>query len=83
MIESNVILKILKQHIIHNYNYLINKRYNLIVKIFMEKIIGYKKKNYIYFINTKNLKNFITNNFNIIRGERLTALVNKFERKLV
>ena len=83
MIESNVILKILKQHIIHNYNYLINKRYNLIVKICMEKIIGYKKKNYIYFINTKNLKNFITNNFNIIRGERLTALVNKFERKLV
>ena len=42
-----------------------------------------QKKNYIYFINTKNLKNFITNNFNIIRGERLTALVNKFERKLV
>ena len=83
MIESNVISKILKHHIIHNYNYLINKRYNIIVKIFMNKVAGYKKKNYIYFIFIKNLNNYLTNNFNIIKGERLTSLVNKNERKFV
>ena len=64
MIESNVISK---QHIIHNYNCLINKRYNFNLKICIEKIAGYKKKDYIYFIDVKNLNNFITNNFNIIR----------------
>ena len=83
MIEFNVISKIFKKHINHNYNYLINKRYNLIVKKFVDKILGYKKKNYIYFINIKNFNNYLTNNINIIRGERLTSLVKKIERKFV
>ena len=48
MIESNLISKILKKNITHNYNYIISKKYNVIVETFMEKIIGYKKKNYIY-----------------------------------
>ena len=83
MIESNIISKILKRNIIHNYNYLINKIYNIIVKTFMNNIAVLKKKNYIYFVNVKNFNNHLTNNFNIIREERLTSLANKVERKFV
>ena len=83
MIESNVISKILKKNIIHNYNYLINKKYNVIVKTIMDKVFGFQKKNYIYFVNVKNLNNYLTNNFNIIRGKRLTFETNKVERKFV
>ena len=53
MIESNVISKILKKNIIHNYNYLINKKYNVIVKTYMNEITGFIKKNYICFVNVK------------------------------
>ena len=49
----------------------------------MDKMVGYKKKNYIYFINIKNLNNYLINNFNSIKGVRLTSLVNKVERKFV
>ena len=83
MIERKLISKILKRNIIHNYNYLINKIYNVIVKTFMNNITVFKKKNYIYFINIKNFNNYLTNNINIIRGERLTSLVKKIERKFV
>ena len=83
MIESNVISKILKKNIIHNYNYLINRKYNIIVKKFMKNIIGYKKKNYIYFLNVKNLNDYLTNNFNKIKGEKLTSLAKKVEREFV
>ena len=44
MNESNVIPKIFKINIIHNYNYLINEKYNIIVKTYMNKIAGLKKK---------------------------------------
>ena len=83
MIESNVISKILKKNIIHNYNYLINKKYNVTVKTCMDKIFGFTRKNYIYFVNVKNLNNYLTNNFNIIRGKRLTFVTNKVVRKFV
>ena len=83
MIENNVISKILKKNIIHNYNYLINRKYNIIVKKFMENIVGLKNKNYFYFLNIKNLNNYLINNFNIIRKERLTSLAYKVERKFV
>ena len=83
MIEHNIISKILKKNIIHNYNYLINKKYNVIVKIYMSKINGFKKKNYICFLNVKNLNNHLTYNFEIIREEILTSLTNKVERKFV
>ena len=83
MIESNLISKILKKNIIHNYNYLINKKYNVIVKTYMNKIAEFKKKNYIFFVNVKNLNNHLTNNFKIIIEEILTSLTNKVERKFV
>ena len=65
MIESNIISKIYKKHIIHNYNYLINRKYNIFVKKYMENTVGLKKKNYIYFVNVKNLKNYLINIFDI------------------
>ena len=83
MIESNVISNIFKKNTIHNYNYLINKKYNVTVKTCMDKIFGCKKKNYIYFTNVKNLNYYSTNNFNIIRGKRLTFETNKVVRKFV
>ena len=83
MIESNIISKVLKKNIIHNYNYLINKKYNVIVKTIMNKTVGFKKKNYIYLVNGKNLNNHLTNNFDTIRKDILTSLTNKVERKFV
>ena len=83
MIESNVISKNLKRNIIHNYNYLINKKYNLLIKTYMNNITVFKKKNYICFLNVKNLNNHLTYNFEIIREEILTSLTNKVERKFV
>ena len=44
MIERKLISKILKRNIIHNYNYLINKIYNVNVKTFMNNITVFKKK---------------------------------------
>ena len=49
----------------------------------MNEMIIFKKKNYIYFVNVKNLNNYLTNNFNIIRGKRLTFVTNKVVRKFV
>ena len=43
----------------------------------MNKIIGFKKKNYIYFVNLKDLNNYLTKNFNINVIERLTYLTIK------
>ena len=83
MIESNVISKILKKNIIHNYNYFINIKYNIFIKKCMKDIVGFKKKKYIYFVNVKNLNNYLTNKFNILIGKRLISLANKFERKFV
>jgi hypothetical protein len=83
VIERKLISKILKRNIIHNYNYLINKIYNVIVKTFMNKITVFKKKNYIYFVNFKKLNNHFIYNFEIIREEILTSLTNKVERKFV
>jgi hypothetical protein len=83
VIERKLISKILKRNIIHNYNYLINKIYNVIVKTFMNNITVFKKKNYIYFINIKKLNNHFIYNFEIIREEILTSLTNKVERKFV
>ena len=83
MIKSNLISKILKNNIIHNYNYLINKKNNVIVIYYMDKIAGFKKKNYICFVNFKNLHNHLKNNFEIISKEILISLTNKVERKFV
>ena len=83
MIESNVVSKILKRNIINNYNYFINKKYNVIVKTYMNKISSFKKKNYICFVNIKNLNNKLTYNFEIIREEILNSLTNKVEKKFV
>ena len=83
MIESNVISNIIKKNTIHNYNYLINKKYNVTVKTCMDKIVGFKKKNCNYFANDKNLNNYATNNFEIIREEKLTSVTNKVVRKFV
>mgnify|MGYP001468188317 FL=1 len=83
MIERKLISKILKRNIIHNYNYLINKIYNVIVKTFMNNITVFKKKNYIYFVNIKKLNNHFIYNFEIIREEILTSFTNKVERKFV
>jgi hypothetical protein len=80
--ESNVIPKILKINIIHNYNYLINEKYNIIVKTYMNKIPGLKKKINIFFINVKNFNNHLTCNFEIIREVIITSL-NKVEKKFV
>ena len=84
MNESIVIPKILKKNIIHNYNYLIDEKYNVIVKTYMNKIAGLKKKIYICFIKIKNLNNYyLTYNFKIIREVILTSLTNKVEKKFV
>ena len=83
MIERKLISKILKRNIIHNYNYLINKIYNVIVKTSMNNITVFKKKNYIYFVNIKKLNNHFIYNFEKIREEILTSLTNKVERKFV
>ena len=82
MNENNVISKILKKNIIHNYNYLINNKYNIIVKTYMNKIAGLKKKINIFFVNVKNLNNHLTCNFEIIREVIITSL-NKVEKKFV
>ena len=83
MIESNVVSKILKKNIIHNYNYFINKKYNIIIEKYMNKITVLLKKNYIYFVNVKKLNNHFIYNFEIIREEILISLTNKVERKFV
>ena len=83
MIESKVISKILKRNIINNYNYFINKKYNVIVKTYINEIIEFKKKNYICFVNVKKISNHLMYNFEIIREEILTFLTNKVERKFV
>ena len=83
MIESNVVSKILKRNIIHNHNYFTNKKYNVVVKTYMNKIAEFQKKNYISFINVKNLNKHSTCNFKIIRGEIFNSLTNKVEKKFV
>ena len=83
MIERKLISKILKRNIIHNYNYLINKIYNVIVKTFMNNITVFKKKKFVYFVNLTKLNNHFIYNFEIIREEILTSLTNKVERKFV
>ena len=83
MIESNVVSKILKKNIIHNYNYFINKKNNIIVEECMNKIALFKIKKYIYFVNVTKLNNHLMYNFEIIREEILIFLTNKFERKFV
>ena len=82
MIESNLISKILKKNIIYYYNYFINKKYNVIVKTYINKIAGLKKKINIFFVNVKNLNNHLTCNFEIIREVIITSL-NKVEKKFV
>ena len=83
MIESKVISKILKKNIIHNYNYLTNIKYNVIVKIHMNKKTEFQKKNYISLVNVKNINNDLINYFIIIKEEKLASLNKKFERKFV
>ena len=83
MNEGNVNSKILKKNIIHNYNYLTNIKYNVIVKIHMNKKAEFQKKNYISLFNFKNINNDLINFFNIIREEKLASLNKKFERKIV
>ena len=83
MIERKVNSKILKKNIIHNNKYLINRKYNIFVKKYMKNTIELKKKNYIYFVNVKNFKNYLANNFNIFRGKKLTSLASKVESKFV
>ena len=81
MIKSKVTSKILKKNIIHNYNYLTNIKYNVIVKIHMNKKGKLQKKNYISIFNVKNINNDLINYFNIIREVKLAFLNKKFERK--
>ena len=83
MIENNLIPKLLTKNIIHIYNYITNKKYNVIVKMYMDIIAILKKKNYICFINIKYLNNHFTNNFEITIKVILASLTNKFERKFV
>ena len=83
MSESNVISNIFKKNTIHNYYYLINKKYNVTVNIYMDKVFGFKKKFLFYFVNVKNLNIYSTNNFNIIRRKKLTSISNKVVRKFV
>ena len=83
MIEGNEVSNIFKKNTNHNYNYLINKKYNVTVKKFMDNIFGFKKKNCNYFTNVKKLNNYATNNFYIISGEKLTSVTNKVVRKFV
>jgi hypothetical protein len=83
VIESNEVSKILKKNIIYNYNYFINKKYNIIIEKYMNKIAVIKKKNYINFVNLTKLNNHFMCNFKIIREEILTFLTNKVERKFV
>ena len=83
MIESKVISKILKKNIIHNYNYLTNIKYTVIVKMHMNKKAEFQKKNYIGLVNVNNINNDLINYFNIIREEKLASLNKKFERKFV
>jgi len=83
VIQSNIISKILKKNIIHNCNYLINKKYNAIVNKYMDKIDEFKKKYYIYFVNIKKLNNNLSNNFEKTIEEILTSLTNKIEIKFV
>jgi hypothetical protein len=49
----------------------------------MNKMVKFKKKNYIYFVNNKNFNNHLTNNLNIIIEKRLTSSTYKVERKFV
>ena len=83
MIESNVVSKILKKNIIHNYNYFINKKYNIIIEKYMNKISVFNIKNYIYFVNFTKLNNHFMYYFHIIREAILTFLTNKVERRFV
>ena len=49
----------------------------------MDKLAGFKKKNYICFVNIENINNNLTNNFKIMIKEILTSLTNKVEKKFV
>ena len=49
----------------------------------MNKIVIFKKKNYIYFVNVTKLNNHFMYNLEIIREKILTFLTNKAERKFV
>ena len=83
MIASNSVSKILKKNIIHNYNNFINKKYNIIIEKYMNKIVVFKKKNHINCVNVTKLNNYFMYNFEIIRKKMLTFLTNKVERKFV
>ena len=83
MIERKLISKILKKNIIHNYNYLTNIKYNVIVKIHMNKKAEFQKKKYISLFNVKNINNDLINYSNIISEKKLASLNKKFERKFV
>ena len=80
MTEKSIISKILKNNIIHYYNYLTNKKNNIIAKTYMDKIARLKKKKYICNINVKYLNNHSTNYFEIIE-QILNSLTNKTEGK--
>ena len=81
--QRKVISKILKKNIIHNYNYLTNIKYNVIVEIHMNKKAEFQKKNYISLVNVKNINNYLKNYLNRIREEKSASLNKKFERKFV
>ena len=49
----------------------------------MNKLIEFKKKNYICLVNIRNLNNHLKYYFNIIREKKLASLNKKFERKFV
>jgi hypothetical protein len=83
VIESNLVSKILKKNIIHNYNNFINKKNNIIIEKNMNKITVFKKKNYINCVKVSKLNNHFMYNFKIIRKEILIFLTNKVERKFV
>ena len=82
MSESNIITEVLRKYNTHNFNYLNNKKYNIIVK-YMDMITRFEKKNYICFVNIKNFIEYLVNIFREIRDKILIFIINRVERKFV
>lgn len=84
MSESKKVLKILKKtNIIHNYNYSINKKYNVIVKKYMKKIVIFKKEKNVSIYNIKNLIEHLANIFKVNVYKLLIYIICRVERNFV
>ncbi len=83
MSGSNVISEFSIKNKIHNFNYLNNKKYNVIVKNYMKKITVLKNKKNVSFFNIKNVSVPLKNIFKTIRDKKLISIIERVEKNFV